>query len=62
MPFKGLALTLAILFILQGCSQENNDYDNDGIINKFDKWIIVVMIDSDKYEKQLIPHSSNPKT
>ena len=23
MPFKGLALTLAILFILQGCSQEN---------------------------------------
>ncbi len=23
LPFKGLALTLAILFILQGCSQEN---------------------------------------
>ena len=23
MPFKGLALTFAILFILQGCSQEN---------------------------------------
>ena len=36
---------------------------SDSFINKYDKWIIVVMIDSDKYEKQLIVqfnfHNSN---